>query len=80
MASLPDEKTKVCPKCGKQFGCAPHDCWCSKLPHMMPMNAEAECYCPECLDAIIKERTQPAATTPRSDNIKNNKDKSENDS
>jgi len=49
-------KTKTCPSCGASFGCNPSDCWCSHLPPVMPMIENAECYCPSCLNAIIKEK------------------------
>jgi hypothetical protein len=47
---------KICPKCGSSFTCTPADCWCSTLPPIMPMIENAECYCPDCLNAIIKDK------------------------
>ena len=47
---------KICPKCNAAFTCNPNACWCSELPAVMPMQDNAECYCPKCLKAIIEEK------------------------
>ena len=49
------EKIKTCPQCNDVFACSPVDCWCSKLPPVMPMVAGAECYCPSCLNEQVKK-------------------------
>ncbi len=57
-----NDKIKVCPACATAFTCSPVDCWCSKLPLVMPMIEGAECYCPGCLAAVIKELPSSAAS------------------
>jgi hypothetical protein len=47
---------KFCPKCNASFSCNPVACWCSELPAVMPMDINAECYCPECLGKIIEAK------------------------
>jgi hypothetical protein len=55
--------SSVCPGCGTAFRCGmaagDAECWCVKLPHVMPVPAAnatpsrdaapASCYCPVCL-------------------------------
>ena len=53
MENCATEKIKKCPECNAAFTCSPSDCWCSKLPPVMPMIENAECYCPACLEQII---------------------------
>jgi len=50
------ETSKMCPNCSTTFACYSGGCWCSELPQIMPMNPEHECYCPECLKAIIDNK------------------------
>jgi len=39
-----------CAQCGKEFSCGhPGTCWCSDLPHIMPVDDGALCYCRQCL-------------------------------
>ena len=54
------EKIKVCPGCNVAFVCSPADCWCSKLPPVMPMIEGAECYCPACLGKLISSAVTKA--------------------
>ena len=56
IAAYSEEKIKACPLCSAAFTCKPVDCWCSMFPPVMPMIENADCYCPECLDKIIKEK------------------------
>lgn len=54
---MPDSaKIKECPACKAPFNCDPTDCWCSKLPVIMPMIEDAACYCPGCLDKLISDK------------------------
>ena len=58
-----------CPRCGTMFRCgmvaADDQCWCVKLPHIMPVlssasattgTAGASCFCPACLQQVTNER------------------------
>ncbi|MCW3122535.1 MAG: hypothetical protein JWQ38_2027 [Flavipsychrobacter sp.] len=58
MDSTHTDKTKLCPQCGTSFTCSPMDCWCSKLPAIMPMDINASCYCPQCLSKMINEKLE----------------------
>ena len=49
-------KSKKCPECNKEFTCSSADCWCSKLPNIMPMNPDKECLCPECLEKAVAKK------------------------
>lgn len=47
---------KNCSNCGKLFHCGnPGKCWCSDLPHIMPMETNADCLCKDCLIDIQNE-------------------------
>jgi iron complex transport system substrate-binding protein len=48
---------KKCPECGKDFTCSSANCWCGKLPWVMPMNPEKDCLCPECLEKAISAQS-----------------------
>ncbi|MDP1953831.1 MAG: cysteine-rich CWC family protein [Polaromonas sp.] len=65
----------ACPACGAAFRCgmvgADAQCWCVKLPHVMPVPASApttpsstgaSCFCPACLQKITDDR--PHKTPP----------------
>lgn len=52
------EKMKSCSKCDAVFPCSPRDCWCSKLPAVMPLDGPGDCYCPECLKKIIDAKLE----------------------
>jgi len=45
--------TKQCRGCGNSFGCgadvAGGECWCARLPHIMPLETAGDCLCPACL-------------------------------
>ncbi len=51
---------KMCSRCGAQFPCGAlpgqSRCWCAELPPIMPLAAEGDCFCPECLRAEIEAR------------------------
>jgi len=49
---------KICPECKKEFTCSSANCWCSKLPNIMPINPEKGCLCPECLEGAIAEKSK----------------------
>lgn len=49
---------KRCPECNKEFTCSSSNCWCSKLPNIMPMNPEKSCLCPECLEKAVTEKLE----------------------
>lgn len=50
--------SKKCPECDKEFICSSANCWCSRLPNIMPMNPEKECLCPECLEKAVVEKIE----------------------
>jgi len=54
------ERKKTCPNCGQVFSCFSENCWCSKLPNIMPMKASAGCLCPKCLENTIQEKIENA--------------------
>lgn len=48
-----------CPACGKSFNCKATDgaaCWCTELPAVLPVNADSQCFCPDCLASQIAGR------------------------
>lgn len=49
-------KSKKCSECAKEFTCASSDCWCGKLPNIMPMNPYKDCLCPQCLEKVVDEK------------------------
>ncbi len=49
-------KLKVCPLCQATFICNPSVCWCSNLPEKLPMLDNGDCYCPNCLEAIVDKK------------------------
>jgi hypothetical protein len=56
-----------CPACGAEFLCLAHcganTCWCLELPRLpMPVEAEARCLCPACLQVRIERELKPPAT------------------
>ncbi len=48
---------KNCSNCGRRFGCGINDiaCWCSEVPRIavQMINADRDCMCPECLNALL---------------------------
>ncbi|MBI1890288.1 MAG: cysteine-rich CWC family protein [Burkholderiales bacterium] len=60
--------SSLCPRCGASFSCGMEEkkpgtpCWCSQLPplpcrqmeKLTEKNAEAACYCPNCLRALLR--------------------------
>ena len=60
-----NQTTKTCDRCGSRFSCGAEPgrpaCWCAELPHVMEMPAAGDCYCPDCLRAIIDARLSQAA-------------------
>jgi iron complex transport system substrate-binding protein len=53
---------KKCRSCGKGFTCQSVDCWCSKMPAVMPMEEGKDCLCPECLSKAIDEKLAKAGS------------------
>jgi hypothetical protein len=49
-------RNKICSRCDTVFSCYMENCWCSKLPNIMPMSENEDCYCPECLKKMITEK------------------------
>jgi hypothetical protein len=60
MENQPVERKKVCPNCGETFSCFSDNCWCSKLPNIMPMEEARGCLCPKCLEVTIQEKIEQA--------------------
>ncbi|HAL37040.1 MAG TPA: hypothetical protein DCP03_02530 [Polaromonas sp.] len=73
-AELPN--SSLCPRCCAGFRCSnvagDAECWCTQLPHVMPVpaarplplqpdNSAASCFCPACLKQITDERTPTPA-------------------
>ena len=59
---------KRCPECGAAFEClalsAANPCWCAALPRLpLPTAAAADCLCPQCLRARIKELSSHGLNT-----------------
>ena len=50
------ERKKVCPRCQEMFSCFDENCWCSKLPHVMPLSENEGCLCPDCLKIEIEKK------------------------
>ncbi|WP_345792795.1 cysteine-rich CWC family protein [Thauera sp. JM12B12] len=60
------EPTNTCPRCGAAFTCGMQAgepaCWCAAypaafaVPEAGALPADAGCYCPRCLSALIEER------------------------
>lgn len=60
------ELTNTCPRCGAAFTCGMQAgasaCWCAAFPAAFAVPgadevaAEAGCYCPRCLAALIAEK------------------------
>jgi hypothetical protein len=51
---MEDEMVKKCTRCNSMFVCTPHDCWCGKLPNVIPLPRNGGCLCPSCLQKEIK--------------------------
>ena len=47
---------KKCAECNEEFTCSSANCWCSKLPNIMPMNPDKGCLCPECLEKAVEQK------------------------
>ena len=50
-----------CSSCGGEFICEAKNsdnCWCIKLPAVMPMDSQQNCECPNCLSKSIAKRLQ----------------------
>ncbi|MBI3229992.1 MAG: cysteine-rich CWC family protein [Burkholderiales bacterium] len=62
----------ACPRCGTEVACGMNNpdqaCWCTAYPAVLPVPeaGAASCYCPQCLQAIIREQAalrEAAATS-----------------
>jgi uncharacterized protein len=54
---------KQCQRCGSEFSCGSGGqnggCWCMDFPPVLsPSGASGDCFCPECLAQVIRERGQ----------------------
>jgi hypothetical protein len=58
------ERKKACPRCMAVFLCCTEDCWCSKLPRIMPLSEHEDCLCYECLKVEIEQKIAEIETTP----------------
>ena len=50
---------KQCSVCLQSFecnSCVGQQCWCSQLPAIMPLCAEQDCRCPQCLTVAVNEK------------------------
>lgn len=54
-----EPRPKTCSACGNVFACGPGTgagpaaCWCQDLPHLPRIDPAKDCYCPDCLKALI---------------------------
>ncbi len=48
---------KVCSNCGRSFNCGntepDNTCWCQNLSNIVPVPANGDCLCPNCLKTKI---------------------------
>jgi hypothetical protein len=58
MEGKPAERKKICPRCKSVFSCFDENCWCSKLPPVMPLSENSECLCPACLEKEIEKKVR----------------------
>jgi Cysteine-rich CWC len=60
-------KLKFCSNCGDSFTCGAEkeqQCWCEQLPHVsLPANKDQDCFCPNCLWAVIQETNRTSGST-----------------
>lgn len=59
----PHARVKICGQCGAEFLCGPQedngDCWCDRLPNIMPLLSPADaCLCKACLQLAIERRIE----------------------
>jgi hypothetical protein len=50
---------KQCSVCLQSFecnSCVGQQCWCSQFPAIMPLCAEQDCRCPQCLTVAVNEK------------------------
>lgn len=60
----PHARLKYCIECNAEFLCGPQtdngDCWCDRLPHIMPLRSPAEqCLCKACLENAMRKIQEP---------------------
>lgn len=72
------EIEKSCEDCGATFVCGPDhetgDCWCDRLPPVLPPTPGLSCLCPRCLVATIRPHVERLiAVTPKSERRDNPK-------
>ena len=53
-------RKKTCPRCQTLFPCLTENCWCSKLPQIMPLSTDEDCLCPDCLKIEIQNKIEVA--------------------
>jgi hypothetical protein len=54
------EREKICHKCQAVFSCCTENCWCSKLPQIMPLSVHEDCLCYSCLKIEIDKKIEAA--------------------
>ncbi|KRR12491.1 hypothetical protein CQ12_39060 [Bradyrhizobium jicamae] len=59
----PTSRRLACARCSTEFGCNPSGpCWCSDEAFRMPMPVDGgDCFCPDCLRTLAKQRTSAGA-------------------
>lgn len=57
MTTKPIARQKSCPRCGTLFSCFEQECWCSKVPYIIPDSGAEDCVCPECLDIMLRQQS-----------------------
>jgi hypothetical protein len=50
------ERRKICPECQTEFGCYTSQCWCDKLPNIVPLDPDRSCLCQACLEKVIDKK------------------------
>jgi len=51
-------KNKKCYKCESNFNCGEQNCWCGKLPNIMPLKISEDCFCENCLSEKIQTKKE----------------------
>lgn len=47
----------TCERCQATYECMVNDtCWCLDYPHILSLNSQESCFCPDCLSKMIQER------------------------
>lgn len=47
---------KICLACGEHFECTISEhCWCTRMPNLLSVEKEDDCYCPSCFSSRLKK-------------------------